>query len=1234
MPRRNTAFLLSLFIFLLLISPIIYGEDIDLSSLPLLSELHNINPEEAEAFYYWTRGEDEKALDLFSKLLSKNDLPQEDMLIVWDMVEGIYQRWGDYSSLYDLGKKLLQEVSPSSPFYGKISYSLYYTSIKQGNLALGDSFKEKLGFISRWSFIGPFDNTGMSGVYKGFPPEEKVDFEKTYEGKEGIEIKWFTPSVFPRYGYVDLASLFYPSSSTLAYALTYVYLPVSGKYTIGMGADDVITLWINDQEVFKETTPRNISFDQYRITCRLPAGWNKILVKVGQDDGPWGFYFRITKDGLPIEGMKISPLPKDDYRKDYKIQASKILFQDLSNENDWGKFKKNYLLLGQYFLDEAKEGFKSLTTSLESPLVYYFLGITQIEDNLRDEAYQSFRMAKKLDPWFLYPALEIGKLKLDKGLYDETIEIFKKLLIKFKENYLVSALLGWTYEKRGWYKEAKTMIEKALKPHLKYIFPHYLLAVLYDQNGWVEDAILEYKKILNINITYKSAFSSLLGIYISIRDKENAIKVLENQIEIYPTDVTLYLRLASCYESFKEPEKAVNTLKKALTITPYYPIIYKELGLVYHEEGNDEEAFKYFNRALELDPGLLSLKDYIKFLKNKTYTEDIDIEELIKKAPSRDVYPEADAVVLLDKARKIVYPDGTTTTYYHEIVKIFNTRGRERYGEFFITYALGGQRVKILRARTFKPNGDIVEATSIKDLKPMEGYHLYSNVAQKVISLPALTPNATIEIYYSIDDLGREVMGKNFQDTFYFQGLDPILHSVYVLELPKSKKFKFKTVRLNIKPQVEERYDDVVYTWEVKNMPQILPEPSMPPYKEIAPYLFVSSYKTWKEISDWVWGISEPQTKAGDELKKKVLELVKGATTRMEKIKRIYTYVITDIRYVGLEFGISGFMPHKADDVFRYKYGDCKDKATLMKAMLKVVGIDSYITLVRTRDLGKLDKDMPGLEFNHAILSVRDDSGDLIFLDGTAEDVPFGQVPGMDQGTEAMIVTKDGPIFKEIPLDSYKDNKKVREMEVSISDRGKIEADVHVQLTGYFGTYYRSVLKSLGKIKRKEIVERSLGALCPGAKLKDLNFSNLSNLDIPVEQFYGFYSDTYLKRTESGYSFYPSILERLTSGEEVAKSERRYPIVKYLPYETIDIIRYKLSDNLAWDKIPVDVSIDTPFGFYSLTFELKSGILTFKRIYRLKRIRIETEEYKEYKEFIEQVIKEDKKELRVILKNR
>lgn len=1221
------------FIFLLLfLSNIGYSSKEEFSSLPLISSLSLNNQEEALAFYYWMRGDDAKSLNLFKNIVLNESISEEERFVAWDIIEKIDQRIGNQKDIFDLGNKLLTSLDPSSFLFSQISYTLYYTHIKKGHFDVGDKFVKKLGFINKWSFIGPFDNTGMSGIYKELAPEKEIDFSKIYNGKEGIQVKWFTPLIFPRYGYVDLESIFYPSHSTLAYALTYVYIPYDGEFLIGIGADDVISLWINDKFVFTEDKPKRLAFDQYRIDCRLKKGWNKILLKIGQDKGEWGFYFRIiNKNGNPIEGLEVSTDNLKEYNRDILITKREEV-PNLSNDN-WENFVKGYILFSKYSLDDAKKFFKKIYDDIHSPLSAYFLGLAYLQDNNINKAYQYFQHASDDYTYFIYPIIEIGKMKINKGLYDEAIEIFKKLSVKFPNNYMIHTFLGWIYKRRGWEKEARQELERVIDIYPDYTFPHYLLASMYDENMWTEDAIEEYSKILSLTTTHGPAFSSLLSLYMQIRDKERAVSLVKKRLEIYPTDINLYLKLVSIYRAFKDEEKAIETLRKALSVTIYHPLIYKELGMMYHYEGNETKAFDCFVKALDLDPALLALKDYLKFLRNQGKAQEVDAWSIIKKSPTHEKYPEADALILLDKTKKIIYPDGTSTTYYHKIIKIFTIDGRERYGEFFINYILGGQRIKIIRARTFKPNGEVVEATSIKDIKPMEGYRLYSDLAQKIISLPALSLGSSIEVYYSVDDLGREIMGKNFQDTFYFQSYDPILHSVYILKVPKGKKFRYKVVGIDIKPEVKEEKGDVIYKWEARDLPQILPEPSMPSYSEIATYLFISSFKSWKEISDWVYEVSEPQIKAGNELKKKVKELVKNTDSRMDKIKRIYEYVITNIRYVGLEFGISGFMPHKADEVFRYKYGDCKDKATLMKSMLSLVGIKSYFTLIRTRDLGHLDKDIPGLKFNHAILTVKDDKGNFIFLDGTAEDTPFGELPGMDQGTEVMIVTKDGPIFKKIPIFSYTTNEKNRKMDIIINKDGHLEAEVRMLLKGFFGAYYRAVLKSMGKIKRKEIIQRSLSALCPGAKLEKFKFSDLRNLDVPVIQEYKFHSDLYLKKTPFGYRFYPSILERFVSGEEVAKSERRYPIVKYLPYIIKDTIRYKLEKGLIWGQIPENVSIDTPFGTYSLTFKLENGILVFSREFTLKKVWIDTSEYKAYKEFIETVIESDKKEINIIFED-
>ena len=81
-----------------------------------------------------------------------------------------------------------------------------------------------------------------------------------------------------------------------------------------------------------------------------------------------------------------------------------------------------------------------------------------------------------------------------------------------------------------------------------------------------------------------------------------------------------------------------------------------------------------------------------------------------------------------------------------------------------------------------------------------------------------------------------------------------------------------------------------------------------------------------------------------------------------------------NIRYVGIEIGIGGLQPHTAEDVFRNRYGDCKDKATLLRAMLESVGIHSTWVLVDTRR-GFVDPKIPSVDGNHAIAAIEIPAG-------------------------------------------------------------------------------------------------------------------------------------------------------------------------------------------------------------------------------------------------------------------
>lgn len=168
--------------------------------------------------------------------------------------------------------------------------------------------------VKDWYFIGPFDNSDGKGLEKVFPVEGKINFKASYAGKDGLQIKWFRPFDYNDSGFVDLNMLFEPNDYAVAYAVTYVHSPRDREAQFRFGSEDGIKVWLGDKEIFAYDISRSAEIDDDLVTVKLKKGWNKILVKVTDVWGSWGYYFRVTDlSGNPTKDLIFDPL-KDDAR--------------------------------------------------------------------------------------------------------------------------------------------------------------------------------------------------------------------------------------------------------------------------------------------------------------------------------------------------------------------------------------------------------------------------------------------------------------------------------------------------------------------------------------------------------------------------------------------------------------------------------------------------------------------------------------------------------------------------------------------------------------------------------------------------------------------------------------------------------------------------------------------------------------------------------------------------------
>src|SRR5207237_3093830 len=229
------------------------------------------------------------------------------------------------------------------------------------------------------------------------------------------------------------------------------------------------------------------------------------------------------------------------------------------------------------------------------------------------------------------------------------------------------------------------------------------------------------------------------------------------------------------------------------------------------------------------------------------------------------------------------------------------------------------------------------------------------------------------------------------------------------------------------------------------------------------------------------WNLTNGRRDASPEIQQKVTTLTAQASAQLDKIKSVAKFVQEDIRYVAIELGIGGWQPHPASDVFTHRYGDCKDKATLMSSMLTAIGVESYYVVINT-ERGSITGDTPAHNgFDHVILAIKlpegitDSSlvstlqhpklGKLLFFDPTNELTPFGQIGGYLQANYGLLSTPDGGELIELPTQPSAMNSIRRTAKLTLDSTGRLQGDVEEVRIGDRAWAQRGLLRSVHKDK-------------------------------------------------------------------------------------------------------------------------------------------------------------------------
>lgn len=601
---------------------------------------------------------------------------------------------------------------------------------------------------------------------------------------------------------------------------------------------------------------------------------------------------------------------------------------------------------------------------------------------------------------------------------------------------------------------------------------------------------------------------------------------------------------------------------------------------------------------------------------------------------------KTDAVVLYSETTIQVQSADKIRTTVRVAYKILRPDGSE-HGFVAVSFN-PNRKVTNLRGWSIPAQGkdyEVKEKDAVEIALPkISNSELVSDVRDKVIRIPAADPGNLVGYEYETEESPLVL-----QEAWAFQDNHPVKDAKFTLILPPGWEYKAWWRNHETVEPVSAGANQ--WQWTLSDIKGLRSESRMPPWPGVAGFMLVNfypagsngierSFRDWPQMGVWYASLTRGRRDTTPEIKQKVASLTANAATPFEKMRAIAEFMQKDIRYVAISLGIGGFQPHSAAETFQHRYGDCKDKATLMSAMLKEVGIDSDYVIINT-ERGSVASDSPAElhAFDHVILAIRLPEsvqasasvaatlenakiGRVLFFDPTNTYVPFGQIGGYLQDNYGLLVSQTGGELVALP--------KLPAAATGTTRRGTLRLDAAGNFTGDFVETHlgdaaweqREYLKTVGKESDKiKAVESLLSESLPNYTLTRASVENLNRNDQPFGFTYSVVGARYAKTAGDLLLVRPRVLGVEASGLLEKKEPRQFPVIFEGPHKDTDSFEITLPAGYVVDDLPPPVDLDFSFGSYHSKTEASGNVLKYTRTLEIKELSVPLAKMEDLKRF-------------------
>jgi transglutaminase-like putative cysteine protease len=581
-------------------------------------------------------------------------------------------------------------------------------------------------------------------------------------------------------------------------------------------------------------------------------------------------------------------------------------------------------------------------------------------------------------------------------------------------------------------------------------------------------------------------------------------------------------------------------------------------------------------------------------------------------------FPDSVDLILRDEGTFIYHPDGTWKIRIREAV--FAAKEEALGGaNLSMGFEPNRSRIKILHAVSLHPDGSVFSLTEdqITQTKGSSGGEFFSQNEVLSGTIPNVKVGTIYDYAYEIDTY-NPFDPKLFQGSFTFQGTSPVGKTNLQVILPAGMELNFVTAQMpasEASPKITKDEATVCYQWEFTDVPPIIPEVNMPPFREVAPNVFFTIQKDWTYLFGKLRPMFEKRFLLTDVVRRKVDEITLGAASVEEKIARVYQFCQKEIRYISIKGNLaSGQVGHPAEETLAKQLGDCADKGMLMATMLRHIGVEAYPVGILTNNVGRGITSIPIFDANHCIVEIHL-NGKRFYLDPTHTDFRYPYFRGDDHDTAAQNVMLGK--HHQVPLPPPEDNAISLTRIIDLAADGTLKVRMETESNGPAEASLRGSVKGVKPEEYEKHMRAVISGMTADYELHVATFTDPLDFSAPFRSTVEYTLKQYASR--SGKYLLLAVPKFELVFSEVALPQRKFDLVYGTTSLRQDDILMRIPDGFRVKYLPEPLSTKSPAVEFSGEYIQEGQAVRVKRRLALTSRRVRLADYQQHKEVMESI---------------